>query len=566
MKKLLTLIVVLTMLLAGCGNAAVLSSASESPASETTAPAVSTASETPAEPVDIETELTAQLAEIQAALDPIVDLKNIPDTRDVPELRKQAVDVLDSLGYAVRQRREGVRHYELVTDFFDKAAAGKPARVPIYDVTVGYGSLVVSANMFISSEDGFSQAYAVLSADGGKWAQSFTQPTALEELRFTPKGNLIYRDVGSDEGFGYRVIPQPEEFQKAYSDYVALVDAQSPGVLNNIWSEDKDFRGLPWEFVFEEMWQRQNSENYSDLTEEPSFGYDPSEDSPYVAIPAGLFESTLQKYFDISTEALRAAKNTEWLGGASLYDIASGTYHIWGWNGGGYQPTTEVWGITNNPDGSISLELAWVALDFGNDGTPHSTLTVMPRADGGYKYVSNLFSKETVKSNVGYALASAVSADNIYQGGFITTGGSIEKNGYHFAAIDIENGDFYTRNRLGGLFTTSDIENSFKLVFTEETAKKYLKKLSDIPLYIDGGTESEPVLYINKDVTNPPIAAGTWNTDDMEVIENTPDKITVKLRFETADGAKDRSLTMVPGANRRWLLTDSYEGNVEVSK
>ena len=67
-------------------------------------------------------------------------------------------------------------------------------------------------------------------------------------------------------------------------------------------------------------------------------------------------------------------------------------------------------------------------------------------------------------------------------------------------------------------------------------------------------------LMLNLDKKNPPIAAGEWSTDSFEVIENTPEKITVKLKFTTDDSEEEKLLTMYTNDNGNWQLTDSYEG------
>ena len=449
-------------------------------------------------------------------------------------------------------------NYERVTDFFDKVKAGENAFVAVYEVRA-YGSGVdIWGKIFEKDEAGFYKRYIGNELE-------LTERYPLKDIVLTEHGNLIAyeADDGGGPASGFRVLPLPTEYREAYEKYVRLVDTQSDGVINRAWSQDHAFQYLAWDLVFEAIWERESGQRL--LGEgSPYYHGNMVEPDPGDAaiVPADVVEGTLQKYFNVSSEVLRKMTDPYREGDeAVLYHPIDNTYRIWGFRGGGYKPAVEVWGITENADGSISLELAWVSLDFGNDGSVYSTLTVMPQSDGGFKYISNIYSEDTVKGIVERSLELTGSLEMIHQGGFETTGESVEKNGYRFAEVDIEKlyqGDM----KLGGVSGTESIKRWFYVIFEEAAADKYIRQIFDTPLYIDAGKDGAETLYVNQDVKGARIAPGEWLMEGFTVMENTPERITVKMKLDTPDGKVNRELTLVPAARNNWLLTDSYEGNM----
>jgi hypothetical protein len=214
--------------------------------------------------------------------------------------------------------------------------------------------------------------------------------------------------------------------------------------------------------------------------------------------------------------------------------------------------------MTDNTDGSITLDIRSVALDFGDDGHISSYLTVMPQPDGSFHYVGNLYSDWNIENKVSSALELAHSADILYQGGLATVGDSIEQGGYRYAEIDKD--AMYEQINLGGVSSVEGLTGWYDIIFEKSLADRYVREILAVPLYIDVEEDGETVLYVNQDVTSEPIAAGTWSMEDFTVTENTPHSITVQLRYTTPEGATVRELTLAaPEGGRRFLLTESYE-------
>ena len=511
----------------------------------------------------MEEEIDQQVEQIKAAIGDLSDILEIPENGYNYELTAQIEDAIGDLGFLVVNRHKAMPNSERAVQFMDSSEDGY---IVFYSAGASYGNVSISGNVLIRDENSYSQKYISLSTENGQWVKNQYEPTPCKNVIVTEHGYLIaYENEETLENgsasLGYRIRPLSEENMTAYWDYVALVDTQADGVLSNSWSESADFRHLPWEFVFERIMETEHGISMQNA-DGPYYIADDEVDG-YSIVPADVFEGTLQQYFNVSTETLREAR-TLYADRELLYNSADNTYKILGFRGGGYSPITEVWDVANNPDGSISISVAYVSPDFGESAYIYSVLTVMPQADGGYKYISNIHSEESIKNTVDNALDLAVSASNIYIGEFITAGENVQQNGYNYAAIDYENGDFWEKNNLGGLMDTESVQRWFEIIFAEDAAKKYLGDIFATPLYIDGGTEENSYLLVNLDKKNLPIAAGTWSTDSFELIENTPDTITVRLAFETAEATEKRLLTFLRSDDRRgWLLTDSYEGHIE---
>jgi hypothetical protein len=532
---------------------------------ESSSPPISVTVESPSESAPIPEEgvpalLERLTGEVLQVVEPFAPDHKLTTDEERDAVLGEAADAIAALGFPVRKQQEDMRNYQQVVTFFEELRGGGDARVVILSV-VGYESVAVNVTVYGQDEAGlFYHSASVEQNDELAWETFIYERSPLMMLELTPNGNLMYNQNESFEqgdGFGFRVIPQEQKYTDAYWKYVWPVDVQSAGVLSDSWNMQAGLDTLYWELIFEAFWQHENkqilvsegSPYYTPITTE--FGAD-----QVAVVPADVVEGTLQRYFDVSADVLHEMHNP--YDGTKRYDPETGAYTIWGFRGGGYKPTLEVSAITDNPDGSITLDIMNVALEFGDDGHVMSYLTVMPEPDGSFHYIGNQYSDWNIENKVSNSLRLAHSADLLHQGGFATLGDSVEQNGFRYAAVD--DVALYERISLGGIMDVENLTGWFPVIFEQSAADKYVQEILDTQLYIDQEQDSEPVLYVNQDVTGNPIAAGTWSMDGFTVIENTPDRITVELGFGTASGMETRQLTLVPGERRSWILTDSYEG------
>lgn len=552
--RLLPLVLCALLFLAACTKG------SGDPAPPSEAVAEKDGSGDGSEPVltDVGGELLAQLEEIEEAVSD-VDAKKCMGTRD--EQRELVAEVegrIAALGYSVSRSHQAMLHHNQVEDFFRAVDVGEAATTTVYSV---WARDALGVNGWTYVFDGgqmFKQSADLYWVDG-KWQQVVSEPYLIREIRLTEQGNLMEMgQTGDGDASGFRVTPLAEKNYEAYWNYVALVDVQADGVLSQSWSGEAGFRNLPWEFVFETIWQEEN-EAY--LLSDQSPYYDPEED--VALVPAGVVEDTLRRYFDVSTETLRQMTCGAGDQSETVYQPAEGMYRIAGFRGGGYKSLVEVWDVRENGDGSLDLDIAWVSLDFfGDEGFVYSTLTVLPREDGSFRYLSNVYSDRTVQNVVGYTLELARSADLLYQGGFETEGEPVEIGGHRFAPVD-QNSERWGEMRLGGTANTRRVRENFELIFSPEAAAGYLDAIFSVPLYADGTDENgDEVLLVNAEAKNSPIVPGTWSTEDLTVLENTPDQLVVRAKLETEEETLERRLVLRPGLRRNWVLTGSYSGDL----
>jgi hypothetical protein len=294
--------------------------------------------------------------------------------------REEMAQRLAKLGFSVRRDHENMLNFEPVAEFFQNAKAGQDGEVTVIRYPWSYITYIR-----FSCKDGqltctYTNYYPPSRFESGK-------AEAIDEFDYTEKGNVIFHSEGiSYYKTGFRVLPLSQESREYYKKYVAPVNIFTQGPLVGNWNS-QDFSAIHsepfhWEWEFEELWRLTTGKRMVAV------------DSPYyiaspdpmrfdsARFPSEVVENLLQKYFDVPTATLRAMGS---------YDRNSDTYTFTGFNGGGYSPTLEVSKYQNNADGSLSLWIDFVSLEFGQELSAQSCLTVMPAADGSFKYLSNVY-------------------------------------------------------------------------------------------------------------------------------------------------------------------------------
>ena len=228
----------------------------------------------------------------------------------------------------------------------------------------------------------FSYQNGKMTCKGTEYNEGGTRSEAtldVDEFAYTQKGNLIYQIAGESDKSGFRVLPLSEQSREFYRKYIVPVNVFTQGPLN-VSFDSGDYSQLNWEWIFQRLWK---TETGTEMVDPASPYYQKAPDSMHfdsAKFPVDVVESLLQKYFDVPTEILRKL---------DTYDQKSGTYTFCGFNGGGYSPTLEVSKWRENTDGSLTLWIDFVVLEFSKELSAQSILTVMPSADGSFRYISN---------------------------------------------------------------------------------------------------------------------------------------------------------------------------------
>ena len=293
--------------------------------------------------------------------------------------QREILERLKNLGLPVLIPDENMLNYRPVADFLEGALAGKDGEVTVYL----YPDARISSRTFSCQGGKMTCAYTDY-AFGGAEKHA---PEAVDFFSYTKKGNFIYHTEGASgsEGnqMGFRVLPLSEKSREYYRKYIVPGDIFAQGPLNGSWNS-KDYSAINWEWEFEGVWKHTTGKWMVDPAS--SYYVAPPDNAGFdsVKLPADIVEGLLQKYFDVPTETLRAL---------GTYDKETNTYNFAGFRGGGYSSALEVSKWRENPDGSLTFWVDFVSLEFGKELSAQSMLTVMPSADGSFKYLSNVFTK-----------------------------------------------------------------------------------------------------------------------------------------------------------------------------
>ncbi len=286
--------------------------------------------------------------------------------------REEIAERLGALGFSVLRENDMMLNYEIMEEFCENASEGRDGEAVVF---LYPGSSATSLR-FAREKNKITCAYTTYNADG---TISGGEPLPVDEFRYTKRGNLIYHIAGNSDKSGFRVAPLSEESRAYYRKYVEPVSTFTQGPLDGSWSS-LDFSVINWEWLFERLWESTTGETMLD----PASSYYVSDSSRMdgVRLPADVAEGLLMQYFDVSAETLRELE---------AYEPETSSYFFTGFRGGGYSSTLEVSDWVENPDGSLTLWIDFVSLEFGEELSAQSRLTVMPGQDGEFKYISNEF-------------------------------------------------------------------------------------------------------------------------------------------------------------------------------
>jgi hypothetical protein len=262
-------------------------------------------------------------------------------------------------------------NYQRLEEFCADVAAGKDGSVTVFYYPWSY----ITAISLVAQDGELTCVYTQYTAAGVQGQDSLP----IAEFTFTERGNLLFRFEETNYWVGFRVLPLSPQSRAYYRDYIEPVTVFTQGPLNVNW-DTTNFSALNWDWIFQRLWQ----------VETGSAMVDPA--SPYyvrveqgfdrAVLPAQLVEDILQKYFPVSRAELRRM---------DAYDAKINTYSFTGFNGGGYSPTLEVSKWQEHADGSLTLWIDHVALEYGQELAAQSILTVLPAGDGRCKYLSNQY-------------------------------------------------------------------------------------------------------------------------------------------------------------------------------
>ena len=335
------------------------------------------------QPIYDEAEIKAQFEQAVEACYDVINEFNIDVTQSAypmptPEEYTRMSEAIGALGFPVAYYDLDMPNYEKVVAFWEDAQAGKDAQTVIYCL-YNWG---ITADILVNRNGEQFSTMAVYDFPQETMDQepeiSFREPLyKIDDLRMTEKGYLLYHITAQDDLSemygGYRLSPLGEEKRALGRKYVWGIGYLGSNMLRDNWDED-NLSVLKMDWVFESLYYKIN-------------GHLPYEDYPdsgagdsRVLIPADVMESVMLSSFPLTAEQLR-----EFI----PYDQAGKTYAYLTFNGGGYSGLPEVVEAVRNADGTLTLTIDAVAIEFGKDKSMTSVLTVIDNTDGSIKYLSN---------------------------------------------------------------------------------------------------------------------------------------------------------------------------------
>ncbi len=295
--------------------------------------------------------------------------KHLPSTQIVSrEVMKQLVEYLAKQGVPVIGYQVNMANSEQVESFYSKLKQGEETEVPIYEVDY-LGN--ISCHFFIKRGATLQKFYmgASFSQDKGFEVIS-TNLSEVDELRLTEKGYLLYHMTDADYVahsalyYSFRVRPLSEEcrnYQEKYLKHISLVNYN---LLIEDWNQETIGR-LDFNEMFEDLYRMDTGEIYKE------------EGHP---IPEKVFEGLMEKYFNVTQKELRQYANYQ--AEKQSYTWEAGTGKL-------FSPLPEVVSYQQNQDGTLTLKVDALWIDYNTDCAFTSTLTVLPLEDGRFKYLSN---------------------------------------------------------------------------------------------------------------------------------------------------------------------------------
>ena len=217
---------------------------------------------------------------------------------------------------------------------------------------------------------------------------------ALGSVKYTNKGWLIYsrntndfdanQKANTNEYTMIRVKPYDATCKALAEKYIEPIGYFENNLFTTTWSQDNyipiDFNSL-YAYLFGMYNGTQSLSLYNVRNYYKAIG-----DTKLYVVPTSEFENIVDYYFNIDTSLLKAISD---------YSAELDGYLFLGYSYDYYNvtprtPEPEVISYTTNDDGSISMVVDAVNSWYGTDCAFEHVVTVMPWANGRFKYMSNV--------------------------------------------------------------------------------------------------------------------------------------------------------------------------------
>ncbi|MDE7203669.1 MAG: ATP F0F1 synthase subunit B [Lachnospiraceae bacterium] len=283
---------------------------------------------------------------------------------------KEVVALLGEAGFVSTADNTNMYNYQKFVDFYAAYLQKHDAMVTVYDVRQDG---LIGALTFVyrnsNQEDKIQTYYIGIGwQEGGEPKIKNTLISDVSKMHLTEKGYFIYtyeeQIVHSDENQYLRVKPLSEKCRELTRKYIYGLSFVNYNAFATNWdSSNVDKILMPC--MFEDIYRIDTGTNLKVENDQ---------------ISAEVYERIMMTYFPVSEEQLRASCGYDANSVSYPYEMIFAIPHA---------PFGEVVSYTEHADGTITLYVDGVWIDYNSDCAFTSEIVVQPFADGTFRYLSN---------------------------------------------------------------------------------------------------------------------------------------------------------------------------------
>ena len=288
--------------------------------------------------------------------------------------RKEVVKRLGEQGLVSVSDDINMENYQKMQDFYSAYVSGRDAMVTVFSVYIDGN---IGALTFIHRNGKIQSFYVSIGwREGGMPEIKGFGSNDLEEIRLTEKGYFIYTNTetiahGNLREY-YRVKPLSDECRELTKKYIYGLSFVNYNMLVTNW-DASNVEEILMPCMFEDI--------YPIYTKEPF-------KTEGGLIPAEIYERVMTTCFPVSVEQVR-----EYCG----YHADAGGYEYEMIFARQFPPFGEVVDYKQGEDGTITLYVDGVWIDYNSDYAFTNQIVVQPFPDGTFRYLSNTIEQKELE-------------------------------------------------------------------------------------------------------------------------------------------------------------------------
>lgn len=288
--------------------------------------------------------------------------------------RKGIVECLGKQGLVSVSDGINMENHEKVEEFYAAYTAGADAMVTVFEI-YREGDLCAKTLIY---RKGSLQSYYVSAglSEGETPVIRGAGVKDLEEMRMTEKGYLIYTNretvMHGNLREYYRVKPLSDRCRELTDRYIHGLSYVNYNMLVTDWDAG-NVEDILMPCMFEDIYRIFTGESFR---------------AENGSIPAKTYERIMTTCFPVSVEQLRKHCGYRADTDSYPYEMIFGRQ---------FPPFGEVVDYTEHKDGTITLYVEGVWIDYDSDEAFANTITVQPFADGTFRYLSNTIEEREVE-------------------------------------------------------------------------------------------------------------------------------------------------------------------------